>query len=400
MRTPLAASALIVVLAAAPSAVYAQQPAGAHAWSSFFGCWTPGRTATGTASVQRCVLPGADDREARFATYNGDTLVVEETMIANGLPQGMKDKDCTGERTVRWSQNGQRFFYRTTSSCAGSPRPSTSGIAALVAADQWLDVQAATAAGREQVRVVRYWRSEIQAPAPIADAVVRLLHPIAPRVAPATVDDVIEASREVTPGAVEAWLAESGVRLPLDRRTLIQLDEGHVHPRVIDLLVAQAYPKKFVVHAGGSSSSSSVGSLFVSCDPWFDPSSSNDFYAMEYGRFSAPFYFGWGTFYRPYDAIDTGGANQGGGGGGNVGSEAHGQAVNGQGYTRVQPREPVGAPVNRGQAAGASGSGTAADAGSGGGGAGDSGGGSSSGASPAGYSGGGGTSTGLTAVPR
>src|SRR5206468_1437754 len=78
-----------------------------------------------------------------------------------------------------------------------------------------------------------------------------------------TVDAVIEASRDVAPGAVEAWLAESGARLPVDRRTLVRLDDGHVHPRVIDLLIAEAYPKKFVVRGGGSRSSSSLGSVFA-----------------------------------------------------------------------------------------------------------------------------------------
>ncbi|MEQ1731210.1 MAG: hypothetical protein ABL982_22810, partial [Vicinamibacterales bacterium] len=88
----------------------------------------------------------------------------------------------------------------------------------------------------------------------------------------------------------------------------------------------------------------------------------------------------------------------GGGGGGGVEDPTHGQVVNGQGYTRVQPREAVrSTPLYQGGTQTASGSGGGSDSGS----VGSAGSGSeSSGASPGGYSGGGGTATGLTAVPR
>jgi hypothetical protein len=397
MRTTLAASALILVAMVAPPVARAQaQPAG---WSAFLGCWTPDARGARAQSIQRCVVPGARDGEARFITFSGDSQVVEETMIPDGVPQPMDEKNCTGDQTARWSKTGVRFFYRSTSTCAGGPPVATSGISTLVTADQWLDVQSALAGGREQARVIRYWRSTSAPPAPIADQ-IRAFHAAPSAVPPVTVDAIVEASNEASVGPVEAWLAESAAHMPIDRRTLVRLGDAHVNPRVIDLLVAQAFPKKFEVRAGGSSSSSSVGSLFFD-DQWFGASLAPDFYGVGYGVFGTPFYFGWGQGYRPYDFVGT--INQTGSGGSAAVPESHGRVVNGQGYTQVQPREPV-ATVNRanaqsgggtygGAGTDSSGSGSGSSSGSGGGG-------SDSGVSPAGYSGGGGTSTGLTAVPR
>ena len=117
----------------------------------------------------------------------------------------------------------------------------------MVSPDQWLDIQTIKTNDRgEQTRVQRFWRSDSQPPASVAAALAG--HPIARiKMAAPTVDDVIDAHNVVGASVIEAWLSEAAVRLPVARPELLRLSNAHVDGRVIDLMVAMAYPKKFEV---------------------------------------------------------------------------------------------------------------------------------------------------------
>lgn len=362
-------------------------------WLPFLGCWNPGARPGQPSETTLCVVP--DGAGVRMVTFTGEREVLSETIVADGTTQAMQEQGCSGERVTRWASSGTRLFSASTLACAGQPAVKTTGLSALLSTDQWLDVQVANAGGREQVRTRRFWRSPAPAPASVAEA-LRGTVSTRPLIASATVDDVIEASRNVAAVGVEAWLAESRAQVPLDRRALVRLSDGQVAPQVIDLMVALAYPQKFEVrrNSGGGGSWSSG---------WLD-----DFYPGEWGYLADVYGYGFGSFGMPYFIGANGYFNYPGGfqfvpvggGGGSSDDASHGQVVNGQGYTRVQPREAVrSAPLYQGGNSQAS-----SGAGDGSGGSTDSGAGSSgsgvSAASPGGYSGGGGTSTGLTAVPR
>ena len=376
----------------APIGAVAAQVAGADPrWSPWIGCWTPGARPGLPSETTLCVVP--DGAGVRMATFSGEREVLSETLVADGSTQALKEQTCTGERVTRWSSSGTRLYSSSTLACAKQPVVKTTGLSALVSADQWLDVQVAQADGREQVRTRRFWRSTEPAPAAVAEA-LRGVTPTRPAIAAAAVGDIIDASRHVASVGVEAWLAESRAQVPLDRRALLQLSDAKVAPHVIDVMVALAFPEKFEVRRNSGGSGASWGS------GWLD-----DFYPADWGYLADVYGYGFGSFGVPYFiggpyAYYPGGFSYvpaGDGGGGSAEDASHGQVVNGQGYTRVQPRETVRTtPLYRD-----GGSQTASDAGSSGGSVGSSGGGTeSSAASPGGYSGGGGTSTGLTAVPR
>ena len=365
-------------------------------WTPWLGCWTPdARTITG-AQAQLCVVPAPDGRGVRRLTFADNREILAETMVADGSRQPVSETGCSGSRTSHWAMTGPRLFSSSTLNCTGEPELRIAGISALVASDRWVEVHVSDTGGREQVRTRRYWRSSGAPPAPIADVVRGLTTARVPR-SSLSADDVIEASREVAAIGVEAWLVESGVRVPIGRRTLVRLSDAKVGNNVIDLLVALAFPRKFEVRRTGIGSGGSnlfSGSWLDGYGPaeWGDLA---DIYGFGFGSFGVPYYLGYNGYYQPGSYHDVAGS---GGGGGASDNATHGQVVNGQGYTRVQPREPY-----RGTAAAqGGGSSTASSAGadSGGGGSGSGGGASSGGASPSGYSGGGGTSTGLTAVPR
>jgi hypothetical protein len=365
--------------------------AGDARWLLWVGCWVPAARPGPGADSQVCIVPDDAAAGVRMITFAGDREILSETIVANGSGQPVPDQQCAGERATRWSQSGRRLFSTSTVACEGEAPLKTTAVASLISSDSWLDVQVTVTGGREQVRTRRFWRSSSTPPAPLVDVLARLGSPQKTSVA-ITADDVIEASGHLPPAGVEAWLVESGMHVPIDRRTLVRLSDAHVAENVIDLMIGLAFPRKFEVRraaaSGGGALFGGTGfDVFLSAETgsWFD-----------YAGFGwwGPAYCCYGGYF-PWDGwYDT--PDEGGGGGGSTGDVTHGQVVNGKGYTRVQPRE-----AERRTGSGDGGRTSAADGSSGNSGSqssGDSS--SSSGASPAGYSGGGGTSTGLTAVPR
>ena len=366
-------------------------------WSAWLGCWRPSGRSSGADTLQLCIVPTADGAGVRRITFAGDREVLAETIVADGAPQRSSEKDCAGTRQSRWAQSGTRLFLSSTLSCPNQPEVGTSGLSALISADQWLDVQVIKSRSRtEQTRVQRFWRSGDAPPSPVA-AEMKALVPLRTMLPRVTLQDVIEASDAVAPSAVEAWLSEGAIRVPVTRRELLQLSNAHVHGEVIDLMVALYYPKKFEVRrASGGGGGSGLGMLSDFYPGEWGLLSSE--YGLGYGAYGVPFFFGANGYYQPGEFYFIPGS-----GVSTPEQEAgHGQVVNGQGYTRVQTREPYRGTATSSGASGQSSSSTGAGADNGGGASSSSSGSSgSSGVSSAGYSdGGGGSSTGLTAVPR
>lgn len=363
-------------------------------WDAYIGCWRPSRGPS-DSDMQLCIVPSEDGKGVRRVTFSYNKEVLSETVVADGAMHTRPEKECTGTQTSRWATSGARLLMSSTLTCPGTPQVVTTGMSAVLSPDQWLDIQTIKTAERgEQTRVQRFWRSDAEPPTAVAAALAA--HPIARiKMAAPTLDDVIDASTVVDPSVVEAWLSEGAVALPVTRPELLKLSKAHVDARVIDLMVAMAYPKKFEVRResyGGSASG--VGML-------------SDFYPGDWGILASQYGLGYGIYGVPYFFRAAYGFDQPGGlyfvptspSGGPIEPATHGQVVNGQGYTRVQMREPFRGTATATSGSTRSSSGDASGSSNAGSSGGDSGVGSS-GASPSGYSGGGGSSTGLTAVPR
>jgi hypothetical protein len=152
-----------------------------------------------------------------------------------------------------------------------------------------------------------------------------------------SLDDVKEASGKVAPRALEAALVETNTGFDLKGRTLVDLDDAGVPDSVIDLLVALSYPDRFVVER--SSSRSGGGGGFGN-DPFMVG------WAFGYPAFYDDY------FYSPYYYTPFGYSRQSLRGFGLLGDgiavapapvgpqpSGAGRVVDGQGYTRVRPRE-------------------------------------------------------------
>ena len=327
-------------------------------WTPFLGCWDlvvqdapptrrdpdpraeaeRGPSVREGHSAQVCVAP--DGAGVTMSTNFADRPVLVQTLIADAPARSIVDDTCRGTERAEWSRDGQRLFSRATLSCPGEPDRSVSGITLMSGDGQWIDVQSVTVASRENVRVRRYRRSAEQPVGPGSATASRM--PVQEADARLSIEDVIEASREISSGTLEAALIESRARFGLTGRTLLTLDDAGVPDSVTDLMVALSYPSKFAV------TRTSRDDRLASVDPYAyaGPWGSSDYLvgaldaAAHYG-----FYFGSGYYYSPfgyaylrtYPVLIGGGGFDTSTGAAKAVPLEQGRVIDGLGYTRVSP---------------------------------------------------------------
>ena len=388
-------------------------------WLPWMGCWqlweeqVDEAAEDGAVFPERtivCLTPAADGSGARLTARSDSEILVERTLVADGVRHALTEGDCTGWERREWSDDGRRLFTRGEVRCGTDEPRRMSGISMLANRSTWVDIQSVSVGDRGHMEIRRYnpardaeRSDDVRLPA-TPGAIRDARQSVAGQL---TVSSVREAAAKAESAVVEALLTETQPRLALDSATLVDLDEAGVDGSVIDVLVALAYPDRFVVErrrsGGRGGGGSGVG--------WGSFSPLSPMYSGVYG---APFgysYLGWRGYdswrnaywYNPYyyngwgvPAMAIDGADDSGGA----------RAVNGVGYTRVSQRAPV--PRDSGGVSSSSGGSRGGSSGRtggrvtsggfsrGGGGGSSSGGGGSSGSSSSGGGGGGGR----TPVPR
>jgi len=406
-RTLVAVAAVLVTL---PLPARAQSADVDARWAPYLGCWQLAREVTPdnlpdffaiaarqAATDERrddvliCVTPS--DRPAAVGqqtVLNGNT-VLDEVIAADGTEQVSEDADCRATRRAEWSSTGRQLFTRGTVSCANQPDRRLAGLSLMMPGPTWVDVQMAEVNGRRSVRVRRYRLSREQ---------VRVNRTALSPASPApmsrwTIAEVKEASRQTAPEVVQAALIEVGAKLALSRERLVELDDAGVPGPVVDVMVALSFSEKFVIERSRSTAGGfggvGGGPWTGLADPWMVASqygwlSMYSPFGYQYYGYYDPIYgpgWGWVTVNPPTDSSAQ---------------TVEGRVVNGEGYTRVRPRNPdparlAGGLVDR---SGGSSTGSSGSGGSNGG----SGGVTSGGYSSGGGASGAGSSGGRTAVPR
>jgi uncharacterized membrane protein YgcG len=386
-------------------------------WSRWLGCWelvmensregapspaTAGRAPRSQppdpARPQVCV-EASPDGGATFSTRVGTQTPIVQTVVADGKDRPVTEDTCTGTQRAEWSADGLRLYARAELTCTGEPGTRrVSGLALLGLDGRWTDVQSVEIGGRESFRVRQYRRAEVGVGAKSSTVTATAL----------TLDNVMEASAKVSSRALEAALVETRASFDLSSKRLLDLQAAGVPATVVDLMVALSYPDRFVIERTAPVDRAMAP---IIDDPftlgwafgfpvWSDV---YGFYSPLYGAYSPYYYSPFAyPFFRGYNPFYGGGyVIDGGAGGGAIPDRPSGQGrvVNGQGYTRVRPRDDP--------AIARSGDGSTASSSGGGGSSSSSGGGSGGGSvSTSGFSSGGGGGGGVsdgggrTAQPR
>ena len=357
--------AALGILAIASSALPAQQTSAAAGpkWQGWIGCWTAapaGESAFAPAPASGpvvCITPSLGDA-VDVTTLNEGKVVSTQRIDASGADRPVDAKGCTGVQRARWSSDERRIYLRSESTCDGL-KSTTSGILAMTASGEWLDVRGVTSYGNTNVRVARYRDAGIPAaiPTEVANALrERSGSSEAARLAAGAAvgtTAVIEASRAADSAVVAAWLLEREQRFSVDAKTLVKLADAGVPGAVTDALVAVSNPQVFhfarasdqVALADAAITTPDdrplerrprVSAMGIPYDPW----------SWGYSGYGYPFGYGYGSLgYGGYPGYGYGTGYGYGYYGGyappiivvtDAQAQSRGQMVKGRGYTQTQ----------------------------------------------------------------
>ncbi|MXZ72674.1 MAG: hypothetical protein F4Z04_14390, partial [Acidobacteria bacterium] len=329
-------------------------------WLPWLGCWQlweeqmERADENGSEFPERtvvCMTPTADGAGTRLAARGNGKVLVERTLIADGVRRDIADGGCGGWEQRTWSSDGYRLYTHAELRCGeDAPVRRTSGISLMSGRSTWVDMQLVTVGERQHMEIRRYTSAasggdldEDALPASrdeIRQARVRAGSSL-------TLPGIQDAALKVDPRVVEAMLTAVAPRLARDAASLKALDAAGIDGSVIDLLVALAYPERFMVQrrnrGGGGSGAWSNWGGWGSGRGWgggvYDPIWYSDLYPYylaplgygAWGRGYSPYLYNYGTnpFFRISD-VDISAAR-----------EAP-RAVNGLGYTRVAERSATG----------------------------------------------------------
>ncbi len=228
-------------------------------WTPWLGCWD--RVADG---LRESIQPDGAltaDAAAGFSAYaaprvcvtrSGDAAVtltttvpgldpIVQTLVPDRAPHPIEENQCRGTEQAAWSSNGRRLFASAEVTCVDGSTRIVSGLAMITPGGEWLDIRSVRIGDIPSTRVSRYRRVTPDPGGRMPSA----------SGAPLSLAEIREASREVSPPVLEAAIAETNPYLLVNRRTLTELADHGVAPQVLDIIVALAYPDRFVVERTG-----------------------------------------------------------------------------------------------------------------------------------------------------
>ena len=324
-------------------------------WLPWMGCWQlaeeqvardAGQGAEFPERTVVCIAPAEGGAGAQLTARGDGEVIMERALVAGGMRQEVIEGDCGGWERRDWSADGRRLFTRAEIRCGTDALRRMSGISLLLNRSTWIDIQGIAIDDRRHLEIRRYrpiqGADEQEVGLPATPAELRAARQSI--AGPLTLANVREATAKADSHVVEALLTESEPRLSLDSETLIQLDDAGIEDSVIDLLVALAYPERFVVErrgSGGRGGGGGWGGGWGSGLGGFGGAYAPLYYSSAMYGMYAPWGYG-GYWYDPY----WGGSGYGYGRGGGIQQEAPEsatttRAIEGLGFTRVQPRTAV-----------------------------------------------------------
>lgn len=289
-------------------------------WQPYLGCWQ----ALDAEEDEGILCLVADGQDVEMLTIADVDIQFREPLVADGVPHEFERDGCQGTESARFSEDRRRLYTASLVNCDGEATRRSTGIISMPTLGEWVDVRAIEVNGAFTVWSKRYQRTShsVLSQLGLAGAMTRpdpfaLRGGIASATPAITVDDVIDAARNVDADAVKGWLAEVQPQFEgLSAEDLIRMEEAGVAVAVIDIVVAVSFPEHFALQPEARPGYGG-GGMYMMMDPYY----------YGYGGYG---YYGGGRYGRWYPGyynpvvVDVNRVPRGGGG----------QAVAGRGYRR------------------------------------------------------------------
>ena len=250
-----------VALAALPALAVAQEAETRLGWQPYLGCWAqPAHLVEvdrpeGEEADEGVLCFVASGSDVEMLTIANGQITHREPFPADGQPRNVEQDGCRGTETARFSDDRRRIYTTSEVTCEDGALRTSTGIISMPGLSEWLDVRAMEVDGRATAWSQWYQRTSTEALEDLGIESGQFETPLAVRgasmyaAARIMIDDVIDASMNAHPKAVEAWLAEVGQPFAgLDAEQLIRLADAGVPGVVIDIVVAVSFPERFALN--------------------------------------------------------------------------------------------------------------------------------------------------------
>jgi hypothetical protein len=285
------------------------------------------------------ISPGKRETAVTVKAFQDEKVLFEDTIVADGSSQSLKDKECSGWHRYSWSDTGKRLLFESESSCPGELLRKISGIFVIDDYGEWLDIQLLQDQNERIITIRRY--SPVDEAEDLAGHGIRATRRA--RLASGasfSIDEIIELSNKVASEVLEAAIMELHKPFKINSKTLVHLADAGVPTPVIDLMVALSFPEKFhvvrdTIHlAEKADSTSSVSGRGYPYPPYMYYTVYDPFYPWYWTPYTYPYY--WYSYWGVWPCY---GCYPGPGPGGGDGQRTSGRLVAGHGYTKVNPRD-------------------------------------------------------------
>lgn len=209
------------------------------------------RTETGLVRIRI----NADGTGLEISRQVSQGSEIREFIIPDGRRRAIQENDCSGSQSYRWVSKPGVIVGHSEVDCNKTGHLITDSLKMMLSAHEMREILAVTSDGGLQVAIRRL---SFQAPPSGSNEEVSVQEPSlegsrarAALAADWTLQDIIRLAEVTNPAVLQAALYEKNTQVYVTADVLRKLADAKVPAPVIDLLVARAYPDKFIVEREG-----------------------------------------------------------------------------------------------------------------------------------------------------
>jgi hypothetical protein len=272
--------ALLALLVPGSSSAAEEAKASLKGW---IGIWIPDDESFSSKAIVE-IRPTADGQGIEISRKAPQQPDVKEVLILDGTKQPLIEKNCSGWRISKLNPHIGAIISASEVNCSDSESFRTSSVKIILSANQLIDILGITSGDQTQVAIRRLtFNRELPS---ATGSLPRGVGGSAERTevsATWTLDDILQLAGTVDDQVFQAALMEKFVRLNLDAKSLRQMKAAKLSNESIDLLVALAYPDRFIIETNGKVSLEPVSASSAMSLVGSSSSPSPGYYPNSYG---------------------------------------------------------------------------------------------------------------------